>query len=115
MAGRGDKIWHHDTEVKPNYEKLDALFKRAGIIPEGYEEHKAHNKMATYEQMLRWTRAVGAHGAKPYVITADFDLDTGKVMALRRVGWTAQMIADDMGLEVEKIEEFLQKGEKSCQ
>ena len=25
MAGRGDKIWHHDTEVKPNYEKLDEL------------------------------------------------------------------------------------------
>ena len=38
MAGRGDKIWHHDTEVKPNYEKLDALFERKGMIPEGYEE-----------------------------------------------------------------------------
>jgi hypothetical protein len=25
MAGRGDKIWHHDTEVKPNYEKLDDI------------------------------------------------------------------------------------------
>lgn len=113
MAGRGDKIWHHDTEVKPNYEKLDALFERKGMIPEGYEEYKQAGKMATYSQMLRWTRAVGAHGAKPYVITADFDLDTGKVMALRRAGWSAQDIADDMGLEVEKIEEFLRKGEAS--
>lgn len=113
MAGRGDKIWHHDTEVKPNYEKLDELFKRKGMVPEGYEEYKQAGKMATYSQMLCWTRSVGAHGAKPYVITADFDLDTGKVKALRRAGWTAQMIADDMGLEVEKIEEFLRKGEAS--
>jgi uncharacterized protein (DUF433 family) len=44
---------------------------------------------------------------------ADFDLDTGKVKALRRAGWTAQDIADDMGLDVEKIEEFLRKGEAS--
>lgn len=113
MAGRGDKIWHHDTEVKPNYEKLDALFERKGIVPEGYEEYKRAGKMATYSQMLRWTRAVGAHGAKPYVITADFDLDTGKVMALRRAGWTAQMIADDMDVDVKRIKEFLQKGEKN--
>ena len=111
MAGRGDKIWHYDTEVKPNYEKLDALFEKKGMVPEGYEEYKQAGKTATYSQVLRWTRAVGSGGAKPYVIMADFELDTGKVKALRRAGWTAQDIADDMGLEVEKIEEFLRKGE----
>ena len=74
MAGRGDKIWHHDTEVKPNYEKLDELFERKGMIPEGYEEYKRAGKMATYSQVLRWTRSVGSGGAKPYVINADFDI-----------------------------------------
>lgn len=111
MAGRGVKIWYHDTEVKPDYEKLDALFERKGMIPEGYEEYKRAGKMATHSQVLRWTRAVGAYGAKEYIIMANFALDTGKVMALRRAGWTAQMIALDMGQDVERIEEFLQKGE----
>ena len=111
MAGRGDKIWHYETIVMPDYEKLDGLFERMGMIPEGYEEYKRDNKTATYSEVLRWTREVGSGGAKPYVIMADFELDTGKVKALRRAGWTAQMIADDMGLEVEKIEEFLRKGE----
>ena len=113
MAGRGDKIWHHDTEVKPNYEKLDELFKRKGMVPEGYEEYKRDNKTATYAQIRRWTQSVGSGGAKPYVITVDFELDTGKIKALRRAGWSTQDIADDMGLDVEKIEEFLRKGEAS--
>lgn len=111
MAGRGVKIFCHDTEVKPDYEKLDELFKRKGMIPEGYEEYRREDKMTTHSQMLRWTRAVGVHGARQYIIAADFGFDTGKIMALRRAGWTAQMIAYDMGLEVERIEEFLQKGE----
>ena len=107
MAGRGVKLFCHDTEVKPDYEKLDELFKRKGMIPEGYEEYKREGKMATHSQMLRWTRAVGVHGARQYIITVDFAIDTGKVMALRRAGWTAEMIATDMGLEVERIEEVL--------
>lgn len=111
MAGRGVKIWCNGTEVKPDYEKLDELFKRKGMIPEGYEEYRREDKMTTHSQMLRWTRAVGVHGARQYIIAADFGFDTGKIMALRRAGWTAQMIATDMGLEVERIEEFLQKGE----
>lgn len=105
-------IYTKQTEVIPDWQKLDELFEKVGTFPEGYEEHRGKPTMP-YEHVLRWTRSAGVHGAKDYIIRVFFELDTGKVMALRRAGWSAQDIADDMGLDVEKIEEFLRKGEAS--
>lgn len=108
MAGRGDKIFYKQTEVEPDWEKLDKLFEARGAFPEGYEELRGSN--ITYELLLRWTRSAGVHGAKRYIMQAFHGLDIGKVMALRRAGWGVQDIADDMDADVEKVKEFLEKG-----
>lgn len=103
-------IYTKQTEVIPDWQKLDELFEKVGTFPEGYEEHRGKPTMP-YEHVLRWTRSAGVHGAKDYIIRVFFELDTGKVMALRRAGWSAQEIADDMDVDVKRIKEFLQKGE----
>ena len=98
------------TEVSVNYQMLDELFESKGMMPEDYAEFREAESTVTYERILRWTRAAGVHGARPYIITAHHPLDTGKVLALRRAGWDVKAIADDLDTTVEEVREFLEKG-----
>lgn len=110
-APRTQNFWYtKQTEVMPDWDKLDELFEKVGTFPEGYKENHGKPTMP-YEHVLRWTRSAGVHGAKDYIIRAFFELDTGKVMALRRAGWSIKDIAEDMDCEEEKIRHFLEKGE----
>jgi len=106
-----NRFYSKQTECIPDWDKLDELFEKFGTFPEGYEDMRGKPVM-TYEQILRWTRSAGVHGAKDYIVRAFFELDTGKVMALRRAGWSIKDIAEDMDCDEQRIRDFLEKGEK---